>query len=338
VTPRPLVSVMMPVHNAAPYLDASISSILDQTFTEFEFVILDDGSTDGSGDVVDAWARRDPRIRAIRSDRLLGTVGSSNAVAAGARGIYLARMDADDICDPTRLERQVAILAADEGAALVATLFDCIDPGGRRVRSRDRWRLVRRSPFSPFPHSSVMFPRRLFEAIGGYRPECVFWEDLDLYYRLGQRGRILVVPEALCSVRFHRGSTRLVNRERELEQALRYEMQCLDRFRATGRYGDAVTGPAPPSAAAPGPSRAEVLYSTAASRFWAGDPPGLWERLSPGDFAPLTRGGAGVFVFAVWGAWHHRSLRLAMQTLVRGRDLLARLWLDPRQPYEWRFQ
>jgi glycosyltransferase involved in cell wall biosynthesis len=330
------LSVVMPVHNAAAFLDESLGSILRQTFTEFEFVILDDASSDESWKILEGWARRDRRIRLIRSAARLGPVGSSNAVVREARGTYLARMDADDVCHPTRLERQLALLCGSGDIALVATLYNCVDAGGRPTRPRDRWRLVRRSQFSPFPHGSIMFSRRLFEDIGGYREACVFWEDLDLYHRLGQRGRILVLPEALCSVRFHVGSTRLAHEEARVELALTLTLRCMARFRQTGEYETELKNDGATSGI--NVSRARVLYSLAASRFWAGMAPGLWERLSMRDLVSWDPEVLWVFLFAIWGARDHRSLRWTMRGMVRARDALARLWMHPERPYEWRFR
>lgn len=97
VSAGPRVSVVMPVHNSAPYVDESIRSILDQTFADFEFVTLDDASDDETPCVLRGWAARDGRIRVVRSDERLGPVGSSNRVVAEARAPVCARMDADDV-------------------------------------------------------------------------------------------------------------------------------------------------------------------------------------------------------------------------------------------------
>src|SRR5437868_4189969 len=94
---RPRVSVVMPVHNALPYLDAAVQSILDQSFDDFEFVILDDASTDGSSERLRHWASTDKRIRLIEEKQNLGPAGSSERVARAASATIVARMDADDI-------------------------------------------------------------------------------------------------------------------------------------------------------------------------------------------------------------------------------------------------
>jgi glycosyltransferase involved in cell wall biosynthesis len=173
----PIVSVVMPVHNAMPHLDAAIQSILDQTFADFEFIIFDDGSTDGSTERLREWAARDSRIRLSHSKVNLGPVGSSRAVVEMASCPLIARMDADDISLPTRLEKQLLLLRQRPDVGLVACACDVIGADGNAVRGPDLWRLARKSWFAPFAHGSAMFHRDLFDAAGGYRDACVYWED-----------------------------------------------------------------------------------------------------------------------------------------------------------------
>jgi glycosyltransferase involved in cell wall biosynthesis len=118
----PPLSVVMPVHNALPFLDASISSILNQTFPDFDFVILNDASTDGSDRVLREWEKRDRRIRVIESDRKLGLAGSSNLVVSTSVAKIVARMDADDISHPDRLKRQLEIMTSHPDVVVVGTL------------------------------------------------------------------------------------------------------------------------------------------------------------------------------------------------------------------------
>src|SRR3954471_2803022 len=111
VTEGPRVSVVMPVHNAMPFLDVAVESILGQTFRDFEFVILDDASTDGSTQRLREWAARDGRIRLLEEKHNLGPALSSERVARAARAPIVARMDADDVSHPKRLEEQLDVLA-----------------------------------------------------------------------------------------------------------------------------------------------------------------------------------------------------------------------------------
>src|SRR4051812_47700023 len=141
---HPLISVVMPVHNAAPYLDESIRSILGQTLSDFEFVILDDASTDDSRQILLAWAHRDERIRLFEEREALGPARVYNYVVSKARATLIARMDADDISEACRFERQWEILRHRPEVGLVGTLMEGIDRRGQRVRPRDRGRLMRR--------------------------------------------------------------------------------------------------------------------------------------------------------------------------------------------------
>src|SRR5262249_1199570 len=157
----------------------SIASILNQTTRDFEFVILDDASTDRSREIVRSWASRDARIRFVVSDRPLGPAGSADRVVREAQGPICARMDADDGSRAERIGDELAVFDRHPGASLVGTLWEGIDADGRIVRPRDRWRLYRTSVFAPFPHGSIMFRRDWFLSLGGYREACSYWEDFD---------------------------------------------------------------------------------------------------------------------------------------------------------------
>ena len=229
----------MPVHNGLPFLDDSIGSILGQSLDDFELVILDYASTDGTGAALREWQRKDGRVRVVASARPLGLAGSSNRVVAEARAPLIARMDADDIAHRDRLQRQWEVFQAHADASLVGTLWEGIDERGRRVRPRDRWRLVRRSSFAPFPHGSTMFRRRAFDEIGGYRQACEFWEDLDFFLRLSTTGRVFVLPDVLYAYRFHGNSSRLTSEAdaERVEDAIGLMYRCMADRRAGRDYG-----------------------------------------------------------------------------------------------------
>lgn len=320
-TPR--LSVVMPVRDAGPYLDASMESILGQSFGDFEFIIRDDGSIDGSTDRLREWQARDRRITLHVGDRPLGPAESSNFVVRQARAPIVARMDADDISLPERLARQLAALDQDPGAVLVGTLWEGIDRTGRRVRPRDRSRLVRPGPFAPFPHGSIMFRRDAFERAGGYRRESNFWEDADLYLRLAGQGRLLVLPDALYLHRASALSTRLTSSSEEVERAV-------ERMYRTLELGE-VDAPSRSGKVLP-----KVFVSLGSTRLWAGSSPAmlgpLWKR---GDLRPNLR---SLFIlgWALWGAASPRSLRFALRNVIRLRDRRARARLVDGQACEWR--
>lgn len=232
------ISVVMPVYNALPFLDEAIQSILDQTRRDFEFVIYDDGSTDGSAERLEEWAAFDARIKLFRGKYNLGPAASSNEVVKYASAPIIARMDADDISLPERLQRQAAVLDENPDVGLVACVCDVIDPHGCQIRGPDLWRLQRKSWSAPFPHGSTMFRRELFDAIGGYREECAFWEDLDLVIRASARARILVVPYALYRYRQSTSSTRIASDQSRVERALDLRYRSIDRIRLNQSYDD----------------------------------------------------------------------------------------------------
>src|SRR5690349_4133045 len=126
--PQPLVSVVMPVYDGLPHLDATIESVLAQTMTDFEFVIVDDASTDGSWERVQEWARRDPRIRPHRHDGNRGHRATSNDGFALARGRYIARTDQDDLSLPRRLEAQVAYFERHPAIGVLGTWYRRLHP------------------------------------------------------------------------------------------------------------------------------------------------------------------------------------------------------------------
>lgn len=327
----------MPVHNAAPYLDASIGSILNQTFRDFEFVILDDGSTDDSNRILRDWAQRDGRIRLVENRRALGPVGSSNQVVSEARSPLLARMDADDISHPSRLERQWRILSERPDVALIGTLWEGIDRRGLEVRPRDRWRLVNHSLFAPFPHGSIMFRRDSFDGVGGYREACVFWEDFDLYLRMADRGRIVVLPDTLYSYRFHLGSITQACAHERLEHAINLMYHCIAERRA-GRDYTALLDSTNEEMHSSQHRAPRTFFSLGSPRLWSGHRPAMLGPLLARGSLGLNRATLQTVVWAAWGTLSPTSLRYFLRGLVRVRDRAAGRFIKDGRPYEWRFE
>jgi glycosyltransferase involved in cell wall biosynthesis len=337
VAPRlPLISVVMPVHNGLPYLNESIQSILNQTLEDFEFVILNDGSTDETGAALRDWQRKDRRIRVFESARNLGLAGSSNYVVEKARSPLIARMDADDVTHPERLKRQWEILEEHASVQLVGTLWEGIDARSRRIRPRDRWRLVRRSTFAPFPHGSVMFRRQAFDRIGGYREVCDFWEDLDLYLRMAATGQIAVIPDVLYQYRFHLNGSRTAFQTEQMENAVGLMRRCVSEYRA-GRDYNALLLEREENGASQKLHPA-VFTSIGSARLWAGHSPAVLNSLWRRGALACDRATALALVWAVWGALSPSSLRLLIRSLTRASDAIASRRLGNRRLHEWRFE
>ncbi len=303
---KPLISVVMPVYNALPFLDDSVNSILTQTFSDFEFVIFDDASTDGSAERLRHWATRDNRIKLHESKTQLGLSGSSNAVVTHARAAILARMDADDIAHPDRLRRQWQIIETQPDIAVVGTLCIGIDANGREVRPRDRWRLLRRSGYIPFPHGSAMFRREVFDRVGGY-DDTPGAEDQKLFSKMATQGRVVTLPDVLYSYRYHTNNATLFNGLRAVGEDHSSNGESLAAF-----------------------------YMLGAMRLWAGEPPKLLEPLLEKKSIKWDVRSLMIFTSALWGHLNPSSLKLCLRGSIRVRDLLAGTIVKDGKPYEWR--
>jgi len=211
IVSMPAVSVLMPVYNASRYLPDAVTSILEQTFTDFEFVIVDDGSTDGSSAILDRFAARDSRIRILRRPNT-GIVGALNDGLALCKADLIARMDADDIAMPQRLGLQVDYLREHPDCLLVGSRVLLIDPDGSPIREWieeltheqiDHGHLHRGWPVV---HPTVMMRREAVQRVGGYREQYKTLEDLDLFLRLAEVGRLANLPDVLLKYRQHFGS------------------------------------------------------------------------------------------------------------------------------------
>jgi hypothetical protein len=223
MAPSPRVTVVVAVYNGGQYLDEAVRSVLEQTYRDFELLVVDDASDDGSGERVAATG--DPRIRLLRNDRNIGQVPSLNRGLVEALGEYVARLDADDVMLPTRLERQVEVLDAEPSVALVGTWLDVVDEAGRR------WATLRGHVGSyaefvsailanriPFGHPSLMFRRDVVRDLGGYDPSLAPSEDKDLYRRLAlARLEARVIPELLVRYRRHDMQLSQLQAERQIE-------------------------------------------------------------------------------------------------------------------------
>ena len=330
----PLLSVVMPVRNALPYLDAAAESILAQSHQDFEFVIRDDDSTDGSRERLRFWAAKDKRIRLFEGDRCLGPVGSSNWVVAHARAPIVARMDADDISNPDRLRRQLEILEETPDAVLVGSVWQGIDRQGRVVREPDL-SVLRTSRFAaPFAHGSIMFRRSAFDRVAGYRAECEFWEDLDLYPRMAAVGRVLISTEPLYRHRFSETSTRLNSPRAQVEAAVDLMFRCRQAHERGEDYGillrrKGLEGPVLRH-------NPNTFLSLAFITLWSGlRPPTLAQLLTRGDLK-FDRSTGRALTWALWAAASPRSLRALMRLRLHWKSRKARRELAGRLVCEWK--
>lgn len=223
----PKISVIMPVYNTERFVAETTETVLAQTFADFEFIILDDGSTDGSLAILEAFAKRDPRVRIVSRGNK-GLVATLNEGLALARAPFVARMDADDLCDPRRFELQLKAFNDDPRLVAVGCSAHAIDEFGNALgdystpSSHEEIEALHLRGDSAIHHPSVMFRTEAVRALGGYR-ELVPCEDFDLWLRLGEVGRLANLPEPLITKRLFPGSivaTTLDKRQRVLKQIM----------------------------------------------------------------------------------------------------------------------
>jgi glycosyltransferase involved in cell wall biosynthesis len=235
----PEVSVVLPVRNGGPTLEAAVGSVLASRNVDLELVCIDDGSNDSTPAILEAWKRKDRRVRALRTAPR-GIVPALNAGLEAARASLVARMDADDEIFPDRLAAQIALLQARPELALVGTQVESFRTGGLAdgYRLYTEWvnrlvtpRQISREAFveCPIPHPTWLFRRDAVGAVGGYR-ECAWPEDLDLLYRLLEKGhRLGKVARVLHRWRDHADRLSRLDRRYGREAFLRVKAHYIGR-------------------------------------------------------------------------------------------------------------
>jgi len=234
---EPRVSVVMAAHNAEATVGAAVESILAQTFGDFEFIVVDDGSSDGTWAVLHDF--HDVRLRRVRNAANRGLAAALNRGIAAARGGYVARMDADDVCHPERLARQAAFLDEHPDIGLLGTAFEILDERGARLGERvrasdDETLQAQLLRWNPFCHGSVMVRRGLLRRVGGYDERFHCAQDTDLWLRLAEVCRVATLGRVLYAWRRRAGSVSVAHRGRQVEQAGRARRLAWER-RTTGR-------------------------------------------------------------------------------------------------------
>lgn len=235
----PVVSVVMPVYNASRYIGQAVQSILDQSFREFELIVVDDGSDDGTAEVVRRLAAADPRVRVL-SQSNSGVSAAANAGIREATGEFVARMDADDVALPDRLALQVAYMQTNPHVVCLGGAFEVMDARGR----------VLTCLYPPLTHSRIdsllmrghcaitqptaLMRREALERVGGYDSSYVQAEDLDLWLRLGETGTLANLSVPVIRYRLLATSLSGANRAQQREAAMQ---ACVSAWRRRGVAG-----------------------------------------------------------------------------------------------------
>ncbi|MEO1236573.1 MAG: glycosyltransferase family 2 protein [Planctomycetota bacterium] len=205
------MSVLMTAYNAERYVAATVESVLAQTMEEFEFVVVDDGSTDGTAELLRGFAERDGRVRVISGPNQ-GIPRAANTGLAACRAALVARIDADDLAEPDRLERQAAYMNEHAEVVAAGSWVTFIDEAGRRLT-------INRPPTDhdaiddalmrghcAIWNTSSIYRREAFAALGGYDEHFATAEDLDAWLRLAEVGEVANIAEPLHRYRLHEAS------------------------------------------------------------------------------------------------------------------------------------
>lgn len=241
---KPKVTVLMPAFNAAEYIAEAIASVLRQSFTDFELLIINDGSTDNTLSVIQQFT--DPRIRLLEQEKKGIGIALNNGLSA-ANGGYIARFDADDICFPQRLEQQVEFLDTHPAYVLAGCDTEYIDEAGEHLfnftcAGHTHDEIMRQLYLEcPFIHSGVMYRKDEVLKAGGYPVHAHNFEDHLLWIQLADRGQYYNIPERLIKVRFNPRSATIDERWRGRRFA-QLKKNIIRQGFATPKEGDELLG------------------------------------------------------------------------------------------------
>ncbi|MFD0750594.1 glycosyltransferase [Mucilaginibacter calamicampi] len=202
----PTITVLMPAYNAGCYIAEAIRSVLAQTYADFELVIVNDGSTDDTLNIINSF--NDPRIRVINQNNL-GVAAALNNGLKNARSPYIARFDADDICYPERLEKQLSFLEMNAGYVLVGSDVEYISAGGDHLFNFEciahtHEEIIRKMYFyCPFVHPAVMYKKESIIKLGGYPENAHNFEDYLLWTNIAKAGKLYNLREPLVKYRLN---------------------------------------------------------------------------------------------------------------------------------------
>ena len=229
----------MAVYNGEKYLAEAIESILGQTFRDFEFIIVDDGSTDRTADILDAYARMDNRIKVLRNSMNRGLAASRNLGIGRSAGTYIALMDADDICQADRLAIQAGFLDRNQAVYIVGSWASKIDSFGNplglwRLPKQDkliRWHILFRNS-RIFCNPSVMLRSEVFRIAGLFNENILSYEDIELWTRIFPHQELMLfnIPKTLINYRVHKKSTSFLARVEQLSGSQQIRAELLTEF------------------------------------------------------------------------------------------------------------
>ncbi|GAB4376937.1 MAG: hypothetical protein Kow00121_25050 [Elainellaceae cyanobacterium] len=238
---KPTVSVAMAVYNNAAFLPDAVESILSQSFADFEFLIIDDGSTDRSLLILQEYASKDSRIR-LSSRENRGIPKTRNELLAQAQGEFIAVMDADDVAMPDRFLKQVDFLRQHPEVVCVGGSLDWIDKKGKLLghcpmpESDVEIQNLLIGGISMLHHPTTMIRRSALLAVGGYNENMVASSDLDLWLRLGEVGKLANLPHPVLQYRLHSRSITQAKQQQQAQDAFAACQRAWERRAIQGKF------------------------------------------------------------------------------------------------------
>ena len=230
----------MPIYNCEAYLRTTLESLKGQTLSNFEAILVDDGSTDSSAEIIREYAETDTRFKLV-SQKNQGIVVALNHGLAKSQGKYIARLDGDDIAHPERFRKQVEHLDAHPEILCVGSLYRAINEKGELLWQQKLFAHIKQTNLKTYPphittlpHPSIMLRRSDLVNLGGYRSDFPHAEDFDLFLRLSRIGRLEVVPDYLLDYRVHQSSLSSQNFRTQLDSALKALLAAV-LYKATGK-------------------------------------------------------------------------------------------------------
>lgn len=209
---NPLVSVVMPAYNAEKYIAEAIESILNQTYKNFEFIIVNDGSTDNTLNIIKKYAKKDKRIKVISNETNMGIAKTRNNYLKIVKGKYIATQDADDISLPIRISEQVKYLESHPKVGVVGAFIEIFEDSTEKVigirKYNEKDEDLRRTVFfySPIAQPTSMIRKEAFDILGHYDAEYPPAEDLDLWFRIGSKYQFANIQKILLKYRYNPNS------------------------------------------------------------------------------------------------------------------------------------
>ncbi len=232
------ISIVVSVYNADKTITNMIDSVLNQTYKNFELILINDGSTDNSLNIIKQYYKEDSRIVIIDKENS-GLTKSLNIGLKKAQGKYIARLDADDVWLPSKLQKQVAFLEDNIEYALLGTAYNEIDDNGKVIYNKQRTRRLfsyadiigNIEKLNPFFHSSVLFRRELLETIGFYNEKFQYTQDYEYWIRIVSKNKAANLPEILASRRYGENMISISKEKEQRLYAIKAKLLAIKTFR-----------------------------------------------------------------------------------------------------------